>query len=193
MATVLDKIGQGIVNFSKHVEDVVGGGDDANSTSRSGYQGPSGSKGQTCLEAYGIIMRNNTLRANPWGRDFYYSKALIDAEYMVESEYEVTTVSSEVTDSDKVESFDIWKANKEKDIERLRNQIDKLNDKASQAKASADALYNKNNGYMEQGSKELNKYQSYGEKYNSYTARSKKKQNELKKAQEELSKGYTTK
>ena len=47
-------------------------------------------RGQTCLEAYGIDLRNIHLNRNRWYRcDNEYRKRIVDAEYEVRNDYEV--------------------------------------------------------------------------------------------------------
>lgn len=44
---------------------------------------------QTCLESMGMEARSNHLLRNEWTRDKRYSKSLVDAEYLIQTEFKV--------------------------------------------------------------------------------------------------------
>ena len=53
---------------------------------------------QTCLEKFGIEARKEHLFRNEWKIDLQYTKALVDAEYMVQNEFPVGSTDQSVQD-----------------------------------------------------------------------------------------------
>ena len=53
---------------------------------------------QTCLEKFGIEARNEHLYRNEWKVDLQYTKALVDAEYMIQNEFPVGSTDQSVQD-----------------------------------------------------------------------------------------------
>ena len=47
--------------------------------------------GQTCLERFGMKARSAHLMRNEWKRDLQYTKTLVDAEYLIQSEFKVSS------------------------------------------------------------------------------------------------------
>jgi len=47
--------------------------------------------GQTCLERFGMEARNTHLLRNEWKRDLQYTKTLVDAEYLIQTEFKVSS------------------------------------------------------------------------------------------------------
>jgi hypothetical protein len=66
---------------------------------------------QTCLEKFGIEARKEHLFRNEWKIDLQYTKALVDAEYMVQNEFPVGSTDQSV--QDQVESAKRKQAEKE--------------------------------------------------------------------------------
>jgi hypothetical protein len=52
--------------------------------------------GQTCLERFGMEARNAHLLRNEWRKDLAYSKPLVDAEYMIQTEFKVGSTDATV-------------------------------------------------------------------------------------------------
>ena len=55
-------------------------------------QQPTANKGdgmQTCLEKVGMEARKYHLMRNEWRKDLEYSKPLVDAEYLIKTEFKV--------------------------------------------------------------------------------------------------------
>jgi superfamily II DNA or RNA helicase len=44
---------------------------------------------QTCLERFGIEARKYHILRNEWRKDLEYSKSLVDAEYMIQTEFKI--------------------------------------------------------------------------------------------------------
>ena len=44
---------------------------------------------QTCLEKIGMEARNYHLLRNEWRKDLEYSKPLVDAEYLIQTEFKI--------------------------------------------------------------------------------------------------------
>lgn len=53
---------------------------------------------QTCLERFGIEARKEHLFRNEWKIDLQYTKALVDAEYMIQNEFPVGSTDQSVQD-----------------------------------------------------------------------------------------------
>ena len=83
---------------------------------------------QTCLERFGIEARKEHLYRNEWKTDFQYTKALVNAEYMVQSEFPVGSTDQSVQDQIETAKKKEEKANKTK-LDKLREKRDKLNTK----------------------------------------------------------------
>ena len=66
------------------VQDIFGGSKDTPPQVRL-----TNSQGQSCLEKVGMQMRKEQLLRNEWKRDLQYTKPLVDAEYMIQSEFKV--------------------------------------------------------------------------------------------------------
>ncbi len=47
--------------------------------------------GQTCLERFGMEARSAHLMRNEWKRDLQYTKLLVDAEYLIQTEFKVSS------------------------------------------------------------------------------------------------------
>ena len=83
---------------------------------------------QTCLEKFGIEARKEHLFRNEWKIDLQYTKALVDAEYMVQNEFPVGSTDQSVQDQMEAAKKKEEKANKTK-LDKLREKRDKLNTK----------------------------------------------------------------
>jgi len=70
--------------------------------------------GQTCLERFGMEARSAHLMRNEWKRDLQYTKLLVDAEYMIQTEFKVSSYEDRIS-----EMID---ANAEKAQERAAEQ-----------------------------------------------------------------------
>ena len=46
---------------------------------------------QTCLERFGMEARSAHLMRNEWKRDLQYTKPLVDAEYLIQTEFKVSS------------------------------------------------------------------------------------------------------
>ena len=52
-------------------------------------QMPSNGKNSSCLEQIGMAARGTHLNRNEWSNDMRYTKALIDGEYLIQTEFKV--------------------------------------------------------------------------------------------------------
>ena len=83
--------------------------------------------GQTCLERFGMEARNAHLMRNEWKRDLQYTKLLVDAEYLIQTEFKVSSYEDRL--KEKAES----KAQKQKELsEKEIKKIEKKRDKAKE-------------------------------------------------------------
>ena len=91
--------------------------------------------GQSCLEKFGMETRNEHLFRNEWKRDLQYTKALVDAEYQIQTEFTVSSYQDRLTEeADKARSKE--KELTEKKIRKLeekkqkrQQEIDDINEK----------------------------------------------------------------
>lgn len=79
--------------------------------------------GITNLERVAMEARREHLMRNEWRRDLGYSKPLVDAEYLIQSEFKVSSFEDRLY---------------EKDAERLQKKADKAEKKAKKAQEKAD-------------------------------------------------------
>ena len=81
--------------------------------------------GQTCLERFGMEARSAHLMRNEWKRDLQYTKLLVDAEYLIQTEFKVSSYEDRL--KEQAES----KAQKQKELsEKEIKKIEKKRDKA---------------------------------------------------------------
>ncbi len=71
---------------------------------------------QTCLERFGIEARSEHLFRNGWRKDIQYTKALVDSEYSVQSEFRVSSYQD-----------DLIEYNQERTINQAKKERDKWN------------------------------------------------------------------
>ena len=87
--------------------------------------------GQTCLERFGMEARNTHLLRNEWKRDLQYTKTLVDAEYLIQTEFKVSSYEDKLREQEdakaerearKAEKQTEKKAKKaEKDAKKAKN------------------------------------------------------------------------
>lgn len=83
--------------------------------------------GQTCLERFGMEARSSHLMRNEWKRDLQYTKLLVDAEYLIQTEFKVSSYEDRL--KEQAES----KAQKQKELsEKEIKKIEKKRDKAKE-------------------------------------------------------------
>ena len=83
--------------------------------------------GQTCLERFGMEARNAHLMRNEWKRDLQYTKLLVDAEYLIQTEFKVSSYE------DRLKEHAESKAQKQKELsEKEIKKIEKKRDKAKE-------------------------------------------------------------
>ena len=82
--------------------------------------------GQTCLERFGMEARSAHLMRNEWKRDLQYTKLLVDAEYLIQTEFKVSY-------EDRLKEQAESKAQKQKELsEKEIKKIEKKRDKAKE-------------------------------------------------------------
>ena len=83
--------------------------------------------GQTCLERFGMEARSAHLMRNEWKRDLQYTKLLVDAEYLIQTEFKVSSYEDRL--KEQAES----KTKKQKELsEKEIKKIEKKRDKAKE-------------------------------------------------------------
>ena len=83
--------------------------------------------GQTCLERFGMEARSAHLMRNEWKRDLQYTKLLVNAEYLIQTEFKVSSYEDRL--KEQAES----KAQKQKELsEKEIKKIEKKRDKAKE-------------------------------------------------------------
>jgi hypothetical protein len=83
------------------------------------------SQGQTCLERFGMEARNTHLMRNEWKRDLQYTKLLVDAEYLIQTEFKVSSYEDRLREQEDARMQREAERNKTK-IEKLQAKKDKI-------------------------------------------------------------------
>lgn len=83
---------------------------------------------QTCLERFGIEARQAQLRRNEWLRDLQYTKTLVDAEYLIQTEFKVSSYEDRLKEQSQSNEKK-QKELSEKEIQKLEKKQKKLQDK----------------------------------------------------------------
>jgi predicted extracellular nuclease len=94
--------------------------------------------GQTCLERFGMEARSAHLMRNEWKRDLQYTKLLVDAEYLIQTEFKVSSYEDRLKEQ--------AEAKAERDARKAEKQAEK---KAK--KAEKDAKKDKNAASVQGG------------------------------------------
>lgn len=103
--------------------------------------GPNRVSGQTCLERFGIEARAEHLFRNEWKRDLQYTKTLVDAEYLIQTEFEVSSYEDRLREQEDARLQKEAERNKTK-IEKLQAKKDKIdNEIENLQKASGEKKY----------------------------------------------------
>lgn len=88
--------------------------------------------GQTCLERFGMEARSAHLMRNEWKRDLQYTKLLVDAEYLIQTEFKVSSYEDRLKEQAEVKAErDAIKA--EKQAEKKAKKAEKDAKKAKKA------------------------------------------------------------
>lgn len=74
--------------------------------------------GQTCLERFGMEARSAHLMRNEWKRDLQYTKLLVDAEYLIQTEFKVSSYEDRLKEQED--------ARMQREAERNKTKIEKL-------------------------------------------------------------------
>ena len=83
--------------------------------------------GQTCLERFGMEARSAHLMRNEWKKDLQYTKLLVDAEYLIQTEFKVSSYE------DRLREQEDAKVQKQKELsEKEIKKIEKKRDKAKE-------------------------------------------------------------
>jgi hypothetical protein len=83
--------------------------------------------GQTCLERFGMKARNAHLFRNEWKRDLQYTKTLVDAEYLIQSEFKVSSYEDRL----KEQAENAARKEKEREDRKAAKQAEKKAKKAA--------------------------------------------------------------
>ena len=81
------------------------------------------SEGQSNLERFGRVARQEHIKRNEWRYDLGYSKPLVDAEYLIQTEFKVTSLEDRL---------------KEQEAVTLQKKAEKAQKKAEKAQKKAD-------------------------------------------------------
>lgn len=90
--------------------------------------------GQTCLERFGMEARNAHLLRNEWRKDLAYSKPLVDAEYMIQTEFKVSSYEDRLNEQAQ-ESAEKAARKADKQAEKKAKKAAKDTEKAEKTKA----------------------------------------------------------
>ncbi len=88
--------------------------------------------GQTCLERFGMEARNAHLMRNEWKRDLQYTKLLVDAEYLIQTEFKVSSYEDRLREQED--------ARMQREAERNKTKIEKLQAKKNKIDAQIASL-----------------------------------------------------
>lgn len=94
------------------------------------------SQGQTCLERFGMEARNAHLMRNEWKRDLQYTKLLVDAEYLIQTEFKVSSYEDRLREQEDARMQREAERNKTK-IEKLQAKKDKIDAKIANLEQTA--------------------------------------------------------
>ena len=118
---ILDKVGDAI-------EAVMGG-----AKKSTPYNDPNRVyTGQTCLERFGMEARSAHLMRNEWKRDLQYTKLLVDAEYLIQTEFKVSSYEDRLREQED--------ARMQREAERNKTKIEKLQAKKNKIDAQIASL-----------------------------------------------------
>ena len=84
----------------------------------------------SALEMYGIQARGYHLMRNEWKKDIQYTKSLIDAEYMIQTEFKIDGGSGQdnVSPSEKIaQRVEDTRTKTQKKIDKINKKIENLN------------------------------------------------------------------
>ena len=84
--------------------------------------------GQTCLERFGMEARNTHLMRNEWKRDLQYTKLLVDAEYLIQTEFKVSSYEDRLKEQEEAK-VQKQKELSEKEIKKIEKKRDKAKEK----------------------------------------------------------------
>ena len=79
--------------------------------------------GQTCLERFGMEARSAHLMRNEWKKDLQYTKLLVDAEYLIQTEFKVSSYEDRLKEQ--------AEAKAERDARKAEKQAEKKAKKAA--------------------------------------------------------------
>lgn len=84
--------------------------------------------GQTCLERFGMEARSAHLMRNEWKRDLQYTKLLVDAEYLIQTEFKVSSYEDRLREQTESKTQK-QKELSEKEIKKIEKKRDKAKEK----------------------------------------------------------------
>lgn len=103
---------------------------------------------QTNLEKYGIEARKYHILRNEWRKDLEYSKPLVDAEYMIQTEFKIGDSLQEIKEkesTDKVNRMNKEAAAREKAQQKMLKDAEKAAEKEAKKAAKVGKVANKDN------------------------------------------------
>lgn len=83
---------------------------------------------QTCLERFGMEARSAHLMRNEWKRDLQYTKLLVDAEYLIQTEFKVSSYEDRLREQTESKTQK-QKELSEKEIKKIEKKRDKAKEK----------------------------------------------------------------
>lgn len=83
---------------------------------------------QTCLERFGMEARTAHLMRNEWKRDLQYTKLLVDAEYLIQTEFKVSSYEDRLMEKENATAKK-QKELSEKEIKKIEKKRDKAKEK----------------------------------------------------------------
>jgi len=111
------------------IEHIFGGG-----TVKQPQTNSNGSGKASNLELYGIQARGHHLMHNEWKKDLQYTKALVESEYMIQTEFKINGGSEPPTEqqtTSKIDKIDNKIKKLEERKQKLQNEQTKRKEKLS--------------------------------------------------------------
>ena len=87
------------------------------------------SEGQSNLERFGRVARQEHIKRNEWRYDLGYSKPLVDAEYLIQTEFKVTSLEDRLKENTSESKLNQKIDKLEEKKSKVQEKINKLNDK----------------------------------------------------------------
>lgn len=93
------------------------------------YAKSASTTGQSNLERFGREARREHILRNEWRNDLGYSKPLVDAEYLIQTEFKVSSLEDRLVENTRENKLNSEIGKLEQKINKAQEKINKLNEK----------------------------------------------------------------